>query len=312
MKSIILLVLFLIFYLGIITAQNPCTAMRHFSDEDEFWDFRGFAGNSAKGVYTPVLQPNPDPWTYTYTMCSNIQAIIADVTKEKDVNRQLGWSHGTIMDGFSYVGMEIHTPPPASSSSSSSSSNNERTKKETKSSSQSNPVKLFEQDFVRGDVGSPCPTGRLSSAFIYCGNPGANCLSIPGTSSINGSCLDNFMPQNEKLCICAVQHAPDISPCSVNISVLLIGCPQMTSSRPNSPSSPPGPSGGAIFGIIVLVLFLVILVLCIGGFAYNYKVNDLRGVDAIPFVSVIKSARNREYQPQPTTSTGAYGSVGSN
>jgi hypothetical protein len=50
-------------------------------------------------------------------------------------------------------------------------------------------------------------------------------------------------------------------------------------------------------------------VLCAGGFAYNYKVNDMRGVDAVPFISVFRGSRDRPYQPAPSQS--GYGTVDS-
>jgi hypothetical protein len=91
-------------------------------------------------------------------------------------------------------------------------------------------------------------------------------------------------------------------------------CPEMDHVALNPPPPPAqvsGPTGGEIFGIILLVLFVVTLVGFAGGFVYNYKVNQLRGVAAIPCVANCRKPEDvaTAYQPAPASSGPNYGSV---
>jgi len=150
-------------------------------------------------------------------------------------SRIAGWSHGTL-DEFTYVGMEMHNPNSASDKVS------PRTAK-----------KSFEQDFLLGDHGYPCTTGRKSTLLVYCGQAGDTCTNIPGVQ--NQNCLDESTATSGKFCMCDAAYDPSTA-CSANITLLLIDCPSVfiSPTGQNSPSSGGEPlSGGAVFGIIVLV-----------------------------------------------------------
>jgi hypothetical protein len=98
------------------------------------------------------------------------------------------------------------------------------------------------------------------------------------------------------------------------MNILMHDCPDMDHVKinplPPKDSGVVGPTGGEVFGIILLVLFLVVLAIFIGGFVYNYKVNELRGVAAIPLVNLCRKSDPAEvpYQPAPAASPN-YGSV---
>jgi hypothetical protein len=276
--------------LGIVYSQLGCRATRHYSDEDETWDFTGYAAAEVRGVKALGDEnQNNEPYSFIVKFCTNVNMILGNITNpKKDTKSWLGWSHG-VLDEFTYVGMEMHNP-------------------NTKAEDQVSPriaKKSFEQDFQLGDHGYPCVTGRKSTLYVHCGSEGDTCASVPGLTNTN--CLDGSAATRGQFCMCDVAYDPSEG-CSANITLLLIDCPGVViSPNAQSPAASEPLSGGAVFGIIVLVLFLVTLVICAGGFAYNYKVNDLRGVDAVPFISVFRSsARDRPYQP---ASQSGYGTV---
>jgi hypothetical protein len=270
--------------LGVVYSQ--CTATRHFSDSDEAWDFTGYAAAEVRGA---ALFRNQEPYSFVVKFCTNVNVLIGNVSNPNKTQKDwIGWSHGS-MESFSYVGMEMHNPNTAQAQVSS------RVVK-----------KSFEQDFIVGDHGYPCVTGRKATLYLYCGQSGDTCANVPGANDQQPNCMDGSSPTSGQLCMCAAGYDPSEA-CNADITLLLLDCPTVfITPNAQSPQASEPLSGGAVFGIIVLVLFLVTLVICAGGFAYNYKVNDLRGVDAVPFISVFRgSARDRPYQPASQSGYGA-------
>jgi hypothetical protein len=145
-----------------------------------------------------------------------------------------GWNHGLLED-FTYVGLEMHNP-------------------NTNAKDQVSPrlaKKSFEQDFVLGDHGYPCVTGRKATLFLHCGQAGDTCASVPGLS--NQNCLDGTTPTSGKFCMCDAAFDP-LNACGTNITLLLIDCPAVyISPNAQGPQATEPLSGGAVFGIIVLV-----------------------------------------------------------
>jgi len=136
----------------------------------------------------------------------------------------------------------------------------------------------YVQTYTNGDRGYPCITGRYTNVNIYC-------VKCPVPNSCNGSNTD---------CVCSgdysfnVDERPNI--CMASINVAINSCPTFTSYSPTgSPSNKL--SGSQIFGIFLLVFFIMVSVVCVGGYAYNYKVYDRRGKEAIPGYLFIKRER---------------------
>jgi hypothetical protein len=276
-------------------SQAVCRVVRRVTNEQQTWDFSGFVGNPAVAVVSRQEFGNTDnvTWSYQFSFCDKVQSIVdTDITKETNQNKWLGWSHG-MMEGFFYVGPSVYTRV---------TTDEERTVKRNSRT----VVRMFEQEFRYGDQGYPCLQRRFAVVSIYCGNNGDTCRSVPNVGQDN--CLDGKMPTTQVPCICNVAHDPEFHPCSVNLTVLLIGCPHVrTDYTPTAPPFGPNVSGGQVFGIIILVLFLIVLLVFVGGYVYNYKVKNLRGLDAVPFISVCRGRGGPEYTPAPTSSS--YGSV---
>lgn len=145
-----------------------------------------------------------------------------------------GWNHG-VLESFTYVGLEMHKPNQAA---------------ETQAAPRV-AAKSFEQDFVLGDHGYPCLTGRKSTLFVHCGQAGDTCAAVPGLT--NQNCLDGSTATSGKFCMCDAAFDP-LHACSANVTLLLIDCPSVyITPNAQGPQANEPLSGGAVFGIIVLV-----------------------------------------------------------
>jgi len=132
----------------------------------------------------------------------------------------------------------------------------------------------FYQFYEMGDIGFDCVASpRTAHVYIFCGGCPTGSVCLNGTSDF---------------CICGVSYnseAIGIDGCTARLN-LSIECPSAVPIvyPPPTPPEPPG----SVAGIVILVLFLLGVVGCFGGCVYNYKINNRRGINAIPGVIFIR------------------------
>jgi len=133
----------------------------------------------------------------------------------------------------------------------------------------------FIQTYTNGDRGYPCTSGRKTQFNIYCNE----CPVANSCNNSNSNCVcSGFYTLND-------DETSDV--CLATINVSIHNCPPFVSypsimninllNKQNNKLT-----GSQIFGIILLVFFILLSVGCVGGYAYNYKVYDRRGKEAIP------------------------------
>eukprot|EP01122_Echinamoeba_exundans_P016789 TRINITY_DN8623_c0_g1_i1.p1 TRINITY_DN8623_c0_g1~~TRINITY_DN8623_c0_g1_i1.p1 ORF type:complete len:327 (-),score=41.97 TRINITY_DN8623_c0_g1_i1:225-1091(-) len=234
------------------------------------------------------------------SFCSQVGLILGDALQD-DQSSWMGWSYGELVE-FDYNEIQpIVRPPSAVKQPVAAPSMDQDTERE------------FTQIYRFGDKGWPCrrPEGRIAYVHLWCDDDAdATCLDIPGSNV--AQCADNSTAPGTSPCICSVLLDLDNDPCTMTVNVLMHKCPDrsLIPLSPSAPSGQVGPTGGEVFGIIVLVLFLVAAATFIGGFAYNYTVKGLRGVEALPFYSFCSGGASEAeaYQPAPSVNA-SYGST---
>lgn len=132
----------------------------------------------------------------------------------------------------------------------------------------------FRQMYMYGDKGYACLTGRIAQVDISCGicPIGMNCLS--GTPDY---------------CLCGVEYSPLKDPCQVNIQMSL-SCPDPVTPSPNpvNPKPTEGTYAAFIIAIIFSILLMILILGCVGGYAYNVRVQNKSGLDAIPGIDICR------------------------